>query len=401
MVVTMLYYPIYRKLGYEFDELHDVIEQDIAKHYRCCPNCLSDDKYNKRLWQIKTLTGCATHHCRLLEACPQCQCVIDDLPLVRIDTCPQCEYDLKQAITELLPKPERVRNTQRMEQVSYLLETHHCEAEMPQLHPHLVAETGQNLYNRQVSLSQFLHIMEANNTHPADIFHRAYQALLQTYDLYVVSKHEQNQMKLLSEILTIIPQVVYAGDFPTSEQIAYRLDRKVCGMARYQQIKYLFKEIYAESSHTSCIQFMYRLERTMHSLMREGISPTQQNMAAAMGIAASTICQRAKRDESGRIAEIVKVSKGHVKHFRLALYHRREQEEVRRVLQAIRELQAVGSTVNNLRIERHLNTSFSAMRYYEKVSQIMDIVLKCVKSCQEVDVDRLSEQFLSKSDEKI
>lgn len=58
-----------------------------------CPLCLSEQPYHRKLWEIRSVTTCFKHGCRLVTNCPHCSKFIS--PIRRVITYCNCKYDLR------------------------------------------------------------------------------------------------------------------------------------------------------------------------------------------------------------------------------------------------------------------------------------------------------------------
>lgn len=61
-----------------------------------CPMCLEEKSYHRKIWEIRTITTCHIHQCRLVYSCPKCMKPIS--PLRRFITHCNCGFDLRSCI---------------------------------------------------------------------------------------------------------------------------------------------------------------------------------------------------------------------------------------------------------------------------------------------------------------
>ena len=60
-------------------------------HPKVCPQCMREESYCRRIWELAVITVCPTHRCLLLDKCPKCEKPIS-WNRQRISCCP-CDYD--------------------------------------------------------------------------------------------------------------------------------------------------------------------------------------------------------------------------------------------------------------------------------------------------------------------
>lgn len=69
-----------------------------------CPLCLSEQPYHRKLWEIRSVTSCFIHHCRLISNCPHCHKFIS--PIRHVVTHCNCKYDLRKCEVIKVPESE-------------------------------------------------------------------------------------------------------------------------------------------------------------------------------------------------------------------------------------------------------------------------------------------------------
>ncbi len=69
-----------------------------------CPLCLLEQPYHRKLWEIRSVTTCPIHHCRLISQCPECQRFIS--PIRRFVTCCKCMFDYRKCKITKVPEFE-------------------------------------------------------------------------------------------------------------------------------------------------------------------------------------------------------------------------------------------------------------------------------------------------------
>ncbi|MEL6439837.1 MAG: TniQ family protein [Cyanobacteria bacterium J06621_8] len=74
---------------------------------KVCPCCLAEKSYCRKIWNLIPLTVCPTHHCLLLDICPQC-----DRPIRwdrnSVNECKYCELDWRDIRSENLELPKTI-----------------------------------------------------------------------------------------------------------------------------------------------------------------------------------------------------------------------------------------------------------------------------------------------------
>ncbi len=60
-----------------------------------CPLCLFEQPYHRKIWEIRSVTTCFIHHCRLITNCPHCHKFISPIRHV-VTHCSNCKYDLRE-----------------------------------------------------------------------------------------------------------------------------------------------------------------------------------------------------------------------------------------------------------------------------------------------------------------
>jgi hypothetical protein len=69
-----------------------------------CPVCLNEQPYHRKHWEIRVITTCHTHQCKLVSNCPKCKLYIS--PIRRFVTHCNCGFDLRRCNIEKVPKSE-------------------------------------------------------------------------------------------------------------------------------------------------------------------------------------------------------------------------------------------------------------------------------------------------------
>ena len=74
---------------------------------KVCPCCLAEKPYCRKIWNLIPLTVCPTHHCLLVDVCPQC-----DRPIRwdrnSVNKCKYCELDWRDIRSEVLQLPNTI-----------------------------------------------------------------------------------------------------------------------------------------------------------------------------------------------------------------------------------------------------------------------------------------------------
>ena len=74
---------------------------------KVCPCCLAEKPYCRKIWNLIPLTVCPTHHCLLVDICPQC-----DRPIRwdrnSVNECKYCELDWRDIQSEVLELPNTI-----------------------------------------------------------------------------------------------------------------------------------------------------------------------------------------------------------------------------------------------------------------------------------------------------
>jgi phage antirepressor YoqD-like protein len=68
------------------------------KFSQVCPFCLRDGHYHRKLWEIRMVTICHLHQCKLVSTCPKCKNYLS--PLRRFVTYCDCGFDLQKCSVE-------------------------------------------------------------------------------------------------------------------------------------------------------------------------------------------------------------------------------------------------------------------------------------------------------------
>lgn len=69
-----------------------------------CPVCLHEQPYHRKLWEIRSVTTCPFHQCKLTTTCSKCQKNIS--PIRRFVTHCNCGFDLRKYDIEKVPESE-------------------------------------------------------------------------------------------------------------------------------------------------------------------------------------------------------------------------------------------------------------------------------------------------------
>lgn len=69
-----------------------------------CPQCLSEQPYHRKLWEIRSVTTCPAHHCRLISKCPECHRFIS--PIRKFVTHCKCKFDYRECKITKVPEYE-------------------------------------------------------------------------------------------------------------------------------------------------------------------------------------------------------------------------------------------------------------------------------------------------------
>ncbi len=69
-----------------------------------CPVCLIEQPYHRKVWEIKVITTCHIHQCKLVFYCPKCKLYIS--PIRRFLTHCNCGFDLRRCNIEKVPNSE-------------------------------------------------------------------------------------------------------------------------------------------------------------------------------------------------------------------------------------------------------------------------------------------------------
>jgi hypothetical protein len=104
--------------------LRSLLQGSLASHLRYCPECLAehDFPYYRLHWRFLILSGCLTHHCKLLDYCRHCDAPIPHLPhLPQTAVCPTCRRDLRTSQPFPLSEDEEHMLSRRTSDLLFLL----------------------------------------------------------------------------------------------------------------------------------------------------------------------------------------------------------------------------------------------------------------------------------------
>lgn len=94
----------------------------LASHFRFCPVCLVEDPYYRLTWRFRVITGCAVHHCHLLDRCGHCQATLPLLAApLKVGVCPSCRACLSLCESGSLTEIELALTHARGDDLTFLL----------------------------------------------------------------------------------------------------------------------------------------------------------------------------------------------------------------------------------------------------------------------------------------
>jgi len=97
---SLTFLPVHRKFGLSEDKISDsrLLDNQIDKHMKYCPECLCGTPIHKLIWQVKEISFCETHKIKLMSICWNCG---KNIPMLKSNftfgQCPNCNSNLKDA----------------------------------------------------------------------------------------------------------------------------------------------------------------------------------------------------------------------------------------------------------------------------------------------------------------
>ncbi|MBW7474326.1 TniQ family protein [Paenibacillus oenotherae] len=96
-----------------------------------CPICLSEKDFHRKLWELRMITTCHLHKCRLVSTCPQCGKILS--PYRRFVTYCDCGFDLRKCSAKYVNSSDILLPTYINEKYFTGIKTIHLTEEFQQL----------------------------------------------------------------------------------------------------------------------------------------------------------------------------------------------------------------------------------------------------------------------------
>jgi transcriptional regulator with XRE-family HTH domain len=315
--------------------LRRFLQGSLASCVRFCPQCLAEQStpYHSLAWRFLALPGCVTHGLALLDSCGHCGSALPLLPRTpRIACCPACGSDVRAAEAARLPMEAVQITEQRTRDLEFLLSCH-----APGARDTSALEAGKQFEARRQQMG--LTITEA-----AQRMGGEEQVVLEIEYGSLYKKATFDEYLRYADVLGCSLQEIFTAD----RVQAPRSPRRV-----------------SEDEGVSEEQILTQVQEAIQRLQAQGLPVLPRRISVLVG--------RSVRDmrQYPRVKTLLNRHKLERSRQTVRLDHQREEELVRRVEQAIKQVEFLGKPLTQRRVCAMAGMTYSWLIQYPRVKAIL------------------------------